>query len=128
MQIREPAPSDLEAIRAFLQANGWAHRIRSAEWFSRLLAASRAAVAVDDGAVVGFARGITDGLSNGYLSMVVVAASCRRQGIGSALVRAVMRDEPGITWVLRAGRSGAPEFFARLGFRASVEAMERPRS
>jgi ribosomal protein S18 acetylase RimI-like enzyme len=77
--------------------------------------------------VVGFARAITDGLSNGYLSMVVVAPEFRRQGVGRTLVEEVTAGSPAITWVLRAGREGANEFFARLGFEPSTVAMERKR-
>ena len=33
-----------------------------------------------------------------------------------------------VTWVLRAGREGAPAFFARLGFVQSTLAMERSRT
>ena len=39
-----------------------------------------------------------------------------------------MQKSAAVTWVLRAGRPGAPEFFARLGFRAAPLAMERPRA
>ena len=127
LPIRDPLPSDIEPIRALLRANGWAHRVGDAHWFARLLGASRAAVAVEGAEVIGFARGLTDGLSYGYLSMVVVDAGHQRQGVGSALVRHVMGDDAGITWVLRAGRPGAREFFGKLGFSASAEAMERKR-
>lgn len=77
--------------------------------------------------IVGFARGITDGISNGYLSMVVVDGQHRRTGIGRALVEHVMGDNRDITWVLRAGREGAEAFFASLGFETSMIAMERLR-
>ncbi|MEO8389218.1 MAG: GNAT family N-acetyltransferase [Polaromonas sp.] len=128
MQIRAPLPSEIEPIRQFLCANGWEHRIGSPEWFSLLVANSqRVAVAVVAGEVVGFARGITDGLSNGYLSMVVVAPEHQRKGVGAALVRLVLGEESGITWVLRAGRPDAPEFFSKLGFNLSSAAMERQR-
>jgi GNAT superfamily N-acetyltransferase len=70
---------------------------------------------------------ITDGLSNGYLSMVPVAPQHRRKGAGSALVAHVTAGSPEVTWVLRAGREGAAEFFAKLGFRASPVAMQRAR-
>jgi len=90
-------------------------------------ASQRALVAVEEGQTVGFARAITDGLSNGYLSMVVVEASCRGRGIGTQLVERIVGDEPQVTWVLRAGREGAREFFSKLGFSASAEAMERVR-
>jgi ribosomal protein S18 acetylase RimI-like enzyme len=154
MQVRDVRSDEIEPVRQFLIAHGWAHRVGNAERFAALVAASqRTAVALaeeDDpwvdgtigrspagiraglgaarrGHIVGFARGITDGLANGYLSMVVVAPGHRGRGIGSALVRYVMGDDPGITWVLRAGRDGAVEFFSGLGFRVSSVAMERER-
>jgi len=80
------------------------------------------------GEVVGFARGITDGMSNGYLSMVVVAPEYRGCGIGAALVQHIVGKGDGVTWVLRAGREGAPGFFAKLGFSLSTTAMERRRA
>jgi ribosomal protein S18 acetylase RimI-like enzyme len=127
MDIRAPLPSELPAVHALLSAHGWAHRIPNEAWLQQLLSASRSAVAVSGSQVVGFARGVTDGLSNGYLSMVVVAATHRRQGLGAALVREVTGTEEGITWVLRAERPGARHFFERLGFVASSSAMERTR-
>jgi len=129
MQIRAAAASDADAVHRLLSASGWAHRIADAAHLGRLISASRQAVVAlsADGEIVGFARAIGDGISNGYLSMVVVAEPLRRQGIGQALVRHILGSEKGITWVLRAGRPGAAEFFARLGFSPSSAAMERPR-
>ena len=124
---RAPLSSELPAILALLASHGWAHRIRDAAWMQHLLARSRAVVAVSEGQVVGFARGVTDELSNGYLSMVVVAEAHRRKGVGSRLVHAVVGAEPEITGVLRADRPGAREFFERLGFTPSSSAMERTR-
>jgi ribosomal protein S18 acetylase RimI-like enzyme len=126
--IRDLQPGDIAAAHALLARHGWAQRIGSMERFTLLLERSqRIAVAVLDGEVVGFARALTDGLSNGYLSMVLVAPEHRRRGVGGALVRHVTGDDPAITWVLRAGREGAAAFFERLGFRASALAMERLR-
>lgn len=127
-EVRALQRSEHEAAYRFLVANGWTHRLRDREWFDRLLEKSQAAVAVEGGALVGFARAVSDGLSNGYLSMVVVDPAHQRKGVGSALVRHVMGADPNITWVLRADRPGAREFFARLGFEASSPAMERRRA
>jgi ribosomal protein S18 acetylase RimI-like enzyme len=128
MQIRPFQQADALNVYQLLTANGWQHRIPSMDYLMKLADASqRALVAVEEGQTVGFARAITDGLSNGYLSMVVVEASCRGRGIGTQLVERIVGDEPQVTWVLRAGREGAREFFSKLGFSASAEAMERVR-
>lgn len=128
MLIRDACAEDSEALWQFLADNGWRHRMGTREYFSQLLANSqRTAVALHDNSIIGFARGLSDGLSNGYLSMVVVAQHYRRQGTGRALVHWVMGDNPQITWVLRAGRPGAAEFFSTLGFEPSDIAMERKR-
>ncbi len=128
MDIREIQPSEIEPARLLLSQNGWAHRVADPDLFSQLIAKSqRAFVAVENGAVIGFARAICDDLSNGYLSMVVVASNYRRRGIGRALVMAVMGTNPAVTWVLRAGRPQEIPFFERLGFTASTIAMERTR-
>jgi ribosomal protein S18 acetylase RimI-like enzyme len=128
MRIRLFQPADTADAYRLLTANGWQHRIPSVDYLQKLVAASqRVIVAVDGSQVVGFARAITDGLSNGYLSMVVVQESCRGQGIGTQLVERIVGDEPHVTWVLRAGREGAQEFFSKMGFTASADAMERVR-
>ncbi|WP_277759195.1 GNAT family N-acetyltransferase [Pseudomonas sp. A34-9] len=126
--VRDLLPVETESVRQFLGQHGWGHRTGSPEHFAQLLEHSqRKAVAVQGERIIGFARGITDGLSNGYLSMVVVDDQHRREGVGRALVEHIMGDNPDITWVLRAGREGAEAFFASLGFETSVIAMERPR-
>jgi len=128
VQLRDFKSPDLDGVYRMLTASGWAHRIESAGYLQRLIQAShRTAVAMLDDQVVGFARAITDGLSNGYLSMVVVAKPWRRQGVGRALVQHIVGSDVSVTWVLRAGRPGAPEFFSKLGFVASVDAMEMRR-
>jgi ribosomal protein S18 acetylase RimI-like enzyme len=128
LTVRDLLPDEVEPVRLFLGLHGWGHRTGSSDYFTQLIENSqRTAVALSGEKIIGFARGITDGLSNGYLSMVVVDGQHRRAGVGRALVEHVMGDNPEITWVLRAGREGAEAFFASLGFETSVIAMERPR-
>ncbi|WP_042880527.1 GNAT family N-acetyltransferase [Cupriavidus necator] len=128
MEIRNLLPEDIEAARQLLIANGWAQRVGGPEKFARLVANSqRVAVAVEDGEVVGFARALCDEVSDGFLSMVAVAPSHRRRGIGRALVRHIMGNDPDITWMLRAARSSEAAFFGQLGFTPSMVAMERRR-
>jgi GNAT superfamily N-acetyltransferase len=129
MKLRRIRVAELQQVHHLLAANGWRDRIGNLQGFTELVEASQVAeVAIMEDRVVGFVRGLSDGRSNGYLSMVVVSAEHRGKGVGRLLVEHAMGSNPDITWVLRAGREGASEFFAKLGFAHSSAAMERRRA
>jgi predicted N-acetyltransferase YhbS len=129
MEIRAIRSEEIEQARALLTSEpGWAARFKDAEEFRRLISRSqRAFDAVEGGAIVGFVRAITDGMSNGYLTLLIVRNGHRRKGVGRALVRAIMGEDPDMTWVLLAD-PGAEGFYERIGFVKSQVAMERPRA
>jgi ribosomal protein S18 acetylase RimI-like enzyme len=127
--VRAARASDREAVQLLLVACGWDRpRIADPARFAELYGApSRSVVAEDQGTVVGYVRAITDGVSNGYIQIAAVAPARRREGIGRRMVHHLLGDDDRITWVLRAGREGAKEFWESVGFVPSSIAMERLR-
>ncbi len=125
-------PQDYESVRLFLSALGWDSRVRDVARFARMMQrADRTVVAWEGDRVVGFGRALCDGVSNGYLGTLAVAADRRRQGIGTEIVRRLTAssagdEEESVTWVLRAGRDSGG-FWSKLGFTPSEVAMERLR-
>jgi N-acetylglutamate synthase-like GNAT family acetyltransferase len=124
--FRPATRADYEQVRRLLIDVGWERRVAEQKRFERMMeGASRTVVAVENARVVGFARALFDGASNGYISTVAVAVDRQGQGIGRQMVQRLMAvDDPDtITWVLRAGRGSEP-FWRKMGFGKSETAME----
>lgn len=127
MEYRPISREDYEAVRQFLSEMGWQERVADPARFRIMMEKTdRAVVAFAGNRVVGFARALCDGTSNGYISMVVVAPDRRGEGVGRELVSRLIGDDEAITWVLRAGR-GSRSFWEKMGFKASEVAMEKTR-
>ena len=74
-------PDDLAPLRYFLANNGWSERVEDIDRFRAMIdGADRTVIAFDNDRVVGFARALCDGASNGYIS--TVAPDLRREGVG----------------------------------------------
>lgn len=129
IEFRQVKPNDYDALRQFLSEQGWDNRVGEVDRFRAMIEASNLTVlALDGDEIVGFARALCDGATNGYISMVAVAPNRRRQGIGRELVTRLMSgdSERRITWVLRS-RPDSTGFWTRMGFSPSSIAMERLR-
>jgi ribosomal protein S18 acetylase RimI-like enzyme len=126
MHVREIKPEEIEQARLLLVANDWGQRVEDPQLFCQLIACSNIAlVVIEDNVVIGFLRAVSDGIFNGYISMVVVDSKHRGRGVGTALVKKAIGENDRITWVLRAGRTGVSAFYEKLGFSVSEVAMER---
>jgi N-acetylglutamate synthase-like GNAT family acetyltransferase len=129
VEYRPITPDDCQAVRQLLSESGWEQRVQDPVRFRTMVErADRTVVVIEDSRVIGFARALCDGVSNGYISTVVVAPDKRGQGIGTEMVKRLMAVEEGgnVTWVLRAGRNSSG-FWKSLGFTESRIAMERVR-
>src|SRR5438477_227403 len=99
INYRPITPNDYEAVRQVLASLGWERRVSDPERFAKMVArADRTVLALDGGRVVGCARALCDGVSNGYISMLAVAEDHRGQGIGRELVRRLMASSDPHTW------------------------------
>ena len=77
--------------------------------------------------LVGFARAVSDGVSDAYLGDVYVVPSHRGQGIGGRLVEAMVDEGLGARFRWFLSTRDAHKIYARYGFRAPDErVMERP--
>jgi predicted N-acetyltransferase YhbS len=129
ISYRPIEPGDYDKVRQLLIDVGWQERVQDTNRFEKMMrGASLNVVALEGERVIGFARALFDGASNGYISTVAVATDKQRQGIGQEMVRRLMDVEEArrITWVLRSGR-GSDGFWEKMGFKKSEVAMEKVR-
>src|SRR5262245_2278718 len=123
---RPVQPEDYSKVRQLLIDVGWQQRVQDSNRFEKMIRGANSTVVAFEGErVVGFARALFDGASNGYISTVAVAADKQRQGIGRELVQRLsdVEEPQKITWVLRSGR-GSAGFWEKMGFKKSETAME----
>jgi GNAT superfamily N-acetyltransferase len=101
----DPQRVQLDALWAFLSTDAYWGRWRSREIVERQVAASWRVVGVYErasGAMVGFARALSDGCAIAYLADVYVLSAHRGHGLGKGLVAAMIDEGPGahFRWML----------------------------
>jgi GNAT superfamily N-acetyltransferase len=77
--------------------------------------------------LVGFARAISDGVSNAYVSAVAVRPDLQRQGIGRGLLQRLLAGRDDVKFVLRTSDAGEPLYRA-FGFEDATRMLVRPRA
>ncbi len=124
----DPARIDPAAAVAFLTTGAYWARWRSEQDIRRQIAAAwRVTGAYDEtGAMVGFARAISDG-GSAYLADVYVLAAHRGAGLGKAIVAMMVEEGPGagFRWMLHT--SDAHSLYRSFGFAPPSDSyLERP--
>jgi GNAT superfamily N-acetyltransferase len=125
----DPARVDAGAVHRYLAGESYWARGRPREAVERSLAGSARLIGAydSDGAQVGFARVVSDGVSFAYLADVFVAAGHRGRGLGRELVREAVEhpEHRDLRWIL--GTADAHELYRSFGFGPPGSAlMERP--
>ncbi|MBX3584229.1 MAG: GNAT family N-acetyltransferase [Rhizobiaceae bacterium] len=115
---------DFEATHALLKATYWGSQ-RTAELDRRAFGHSVCVIAMEDGQQVGFARAHGDQTLFARISDVIVWPEHRGQGIGKALVEALL-GHPELrtvqTWMLNT--ADAQGLYKRYGFRPCTDGHE----
>jgi len=126
----DPARIDRDAVWAFLSTEPYWGRWRDRPTVERQVDGAWRVVGAyhrETGAMVGFARAVSDGVALAYLADVYVLATARGRGIGTRLVRVMIDDGPGadFRWMLHT--ADAHPLYRRFGF-AEPDAtyLERP--
>lgn len=113
----DPADVDLDAVAAFLHDEAYWSLGRPRTVVEQALAASRVFTLVEDGAMLAFARVVTDGATFGWVCDLFVVDGHRGRGLGHRLVEAIVAD-PELSAVKRLllATADAHGVYADVGF------------
>lgn len=126
----DPDRVDLDVVWDFLSSQAYWGRWRGRSDVERQVAAAWRLVGAyrsDTGAMVGFARAVSDGVALAYLADVFVLPGYRGTGLGAAMVRRMIDEGPGarFRWMLHT--ADAHGLYAKFGFAPPTGTMlERP--
>jgi GNAT superfamily N-acetyltransferase len=120
---------DVDALWAFLDTEAYWGRTRTRDDVVHQVATAWRVVGAytEQGTMVGFARGISDGYDTGYLADVYVLAEHRGHGLAQALVQEMIDNGPGATFRWMLHTRDAHDLYRKFGFAKPDERlMERP--
>jgi ribosomal protein S18 acetylase RimI-like enzyme len=120
---------DLDQLTVLFNAVGWERRTADRERLAQLVRGSAYVVSAwDSDRLVGFARAISDGASNAYISTVAVLPKYQKRGIGRELIRRFLAGRDHLQFVLHANESAYP-FYLHLavGFEPFENVLARRR-
>ncbi len=126
--LSDPTPDQIRQISALYYAQGWFTdaEMNLPDLIPKIVAGSHCfMIAAAENEIVGMGRSISDRVSDAYIQDVAVKAEYRGRGIGSEIIRALLRHlhADGIHWVGLIAEPGSSEFYRYLGFEEMAGAM-----
>jgi Acetyltransferase (GNAT) domain len=124
---RDTKDVDIFQLARLFERAGWHDRTRDLGRLASLVSGSTYVVSAWRGdALVGFARAISDGVSNAYISTVAVSEHNGGQEILRELLRRLMHGRDEITFVLQA-QPALAGLYTEEGFEPAPNTYQRPR-
>ncbi|HTP10294.1 MAG TPA: GNAT family N-acetyltransferase [Anaerolineae bacterium] len=126
---RDDHDVDLDQLTILFNAVGWERRTADRERLAQLVRGSMYVVSAWDGdRLVGFARGISDGATNAYVSTVAVLPQYQKRGIGREIIHRLIADRDGIQFILHANDKAYPFYLhIDVGFEPANNMLVRRR-
>lgn len=122
----DPRRIDLEVVWRFLSTEAYWNRWRTRSDVEHQVHSAWRVVGVyekSDGAMVGFARAFSDGVSDAYLGDMFVLPQHRGQGLSKKLLAKMIDDGPGRSFRWMLVTSDAHGLYSQFGFKAPDQRM-----
>ena len=118
--LTEPTPDQISAITGLYRAEGWWEgKADDPERVAKIVTGSHGflVVTIDD-KIIAMGRAISDGSSDAYIQDVTVETRYRGQGIGTEIIRRLVRrlNGDGLEWIGLIAEKNSHLFYERLGF------------
>lgn len=124
--LEKPTPAQIDQIIAlYREAGWWSPSTDDGHLVVRLVAGSHCFLAaVSREGIIGMGRAISDRVSDAYIQDVTVSRAFRGRGIGSQIVRRLVRrlDDDGLSWIGLIAERNSEAFYAPLGFSPMADA------
>ena len=126
---RDTHDIDLDQLTILFNSVGWERRTADRDRLAQLVRGSLYVVSAwEEDRLVGFARAISDGASNAYISTVAVLPDHQKRGIGHELIQRLLSGHDGIQFVLHANENAYPFYlYLDLGFEPFDHVLARRR-